>query len=45
MFGFGELVNPAREEGANMYPVAWALTAMDAATEARIREFGKKAVA
>jgi hypothetical protein len=44
-FGFGEDVNPAREEGAHMYPVAWTLTSLDAATEAKIRAFVKKAVA
>ena len=44
-FGFGENVNPARAEGAHMHPVAWTLTAMDAATEARIRELVAKAVA
>ena len=31
--GFGEVVNPAREEGAHMHPIAWTLTALDAATE------------
>lgn len=44
-FGFGEVVNPAREEGAHMHPVAWTLTGLDAATEARIRELVKKAAA
>jgi len=44
-FGFGEDVNPAREEGAHMHPVAWTLTSLDAATEARIRTLVKKAVA
>ncbi len=44
-FGFGEVVNPAREEGAHMHPVAWTLTSLDAATEARIRALIEKAVA
>lgn len=42
-FGFGEVVNPAREEGASMHPVAWTLSSLDEATEARIRELVKKA--
>lgn len=44
-FGFGEVVNPAREEGAHMHPVAWTLTSLDEATEERIRELVKKAAA
>ncbi|HEX6994978.1 MAG TPA: DUF1801 domain-containing protein [Gammaproteobacteria bacterium] len=44
-FGFSEVVNPAREEGAHMHPVAWTLTGLDAATEARVRELVKKTVA
>ena len=44
-FGFGEDVNPAREEGAHMHPVAWTITSPDAATEARIRALVEKAVA
>jgi hypothetical protein len=44
-FGFGEVVNPAREEGAQMHPVAWTLTSLDAAAEAKIRALIKKAVA
>lgn len=44
-FGFAEVVNPAYEEGAHMHPVAWTLTSLDAATEARIRALVKKAVA
>ncbi len=44
-FGFGESVNPTREEGAHMHPVAWTLTSLDAATEAKIRALVKKAVA
>lgn len=42
-FGFAEVVNPAREEGAEMHPVAWTLTSLGAATEARIRALVKKA--
>jgi len=42
-FGFGEVVNPAREEGASMHPVAWTLTALDAATEDRVRTLVRKA--
>jgi len=44
-FGFGEVVNPAREEGVSMHPVAWTLTALDATAEARIRALVQKAVA
>ena len=43
-FGFAEALNPAREEGAHMHPVVWTLTALDAATETRIRALLKKAV-
>jgi hypothetical protein len=42
-FGFGEAVNPSREEGASMHPVAWTLTSLDDATEAKIRALIKKA--
>lgn len=42
-FGFAEVVNPAREAGAHMHPVAWTITSLDAASEARIRELVKKA--
>jgi hypothetical protein len=44
-FGFGEVVNPAREEGACMHPVAWTLTSLDASAEARIRALVQKALA
>ncbi len=44
-FGFGEAVNPAREEGGHMHPVVWNITSLDAATEAKIGELIKKAVA
>lgn len=44
-FGFSEVVNPAREEGAHMHPVAWTLTSLDAATEARIRALVRQAAA
>lgn len=43
-FGFGEDVNPAREEGAHMHPVVWNITSLDSATEDKIRELIKKAV-
>ncbi|CAN7333371.1 DUF1801 domain-containing protein [Arthrobacter sp. LjRoot78] len=43
-FGFGEVVNPAREEGAHMHPIAWTITSLDAATEAKIRALVEKAV-
>ncbi len=36
-FGFGEVQNPAYQEGASMHPVAWTLTALDDPTEAKIR--------
>ena len=42
-FGFGEVVNPAREEGACMHPVAWNVTSLDAAAEAKIRALVEKA--
>lgn len=44
-FGFGEALNPAREEGANMHPVVWNITSLDAATEAEIGELIRKAIA
>ena len=42
-FGFSEVVNPAREEGANMHPVAWTLTSLDSSDEAKISALVKKA--
>ncbi|WEV79833.1 DUF1801 domain-containing protein [Janibacter cremeus] len=42
-FGFGEVVNPAHEEGAHMHPVAWTITSLDDATESRIRALVEKA--
>ncbi len=42
-FGFSEVVNPAQEDGAHMHPVAWTLTSLDEATEARIRDLVRKA--
>jgi len=42
-FGFGEVVNPAFEEGALMHPVAWTITALDEATEQEIRALVQKA--
>lgn len=44
-FGFGEALNPAREEGVHMHPAVWNITSLDAATEAKISELIKKAVA
>lgn len=44
-FGFGEAINPAREEDAHMHPVAWTVTSLDAATEAKIRALVEKAAA
>ncbi|MBM6620533.1 DUF1801 domain-containing protein [Micrococcaceae bacterium RIT802] len=44
-FGFGEVVNPTREEDAHMHPVAWTITSLDDATEDRIRALVKKAAA
>lgn len=43
-FGFAEVVNPARENGASMNPAAWTLTSLDDPTEAKIRALIKKAV-
>jgi hypothetical protein len=42
-FGFGEGDNPTREEDANMHPVAWTLTSLDAPTEAKIGALVHKA--
>lgn len=42
-FGFGEVKNPTVEEGAHMHPVAWTLTSLDDASEARISALVKKA--
>lgn len=44
-FGFGEVLNPAGEEGAHKHPVAWTITSLDAATEDRIRALVEKAAA
>ena len=43
-FGFGEVNNPAVEEGASMHPVAWTLSSLDQATEERIGTLVKRAV-
>ncbi|WP_334122757.1 DUF1801 domain-containing protein [Glutamicibacter sp.] len=43
VFGFGEVVNPAFEEGSLMHPVAWTITALDEATEQKIRALVQKA--
>lgn len=42
-FGFSEVVNPAREDGARMHPVAWTISSLDSATEETIRTLVKKA--
>ncbi len=42
-FGFAEIVNPSREEGTHMHPVAWTITSLDPATESRIRELVQRA--
>ena len=44
-FGFGEVVNPTRDDGASMHPVAWTLSSLDDASEAMIRALITKAVA
>jgi hypothetical protein len=44
VFGVGEGLNPAREDGAHMHPVAWTVTSLDAATEERVSALVKKAV-
>ena len=44
-FGFGEALNPARQEGAHMHPVVWNITSLDTVTEAKISELIKKAAA
>jgi len=42
-FGFGEPLNPTREEGEHLHPVAWTVSSLDDATEARIRALIVKA--
>lgn len=44
VFGVGEALNPAREDGATMHPVAWTVTSVDAATEERIGSLVRGAV-
>lgn len=44
-FGFGEVVNPTRDEDPHMHPVAWTITSLDDAAEDRIRTLVKKAAA
>ena len=44
-FGFAETVNPSQQEGATMHPVAWTLTSLDKATEAKLSALVKKAAA
>lgn len=45
VFGFGETINPAYQEGANMHPVVWSITALDAPTEQELARLIKAAVA
>lgn len=45
VFGIGERLNPAREDGATMHPVAWTVTDVDAGTEERIGTLVTNAVA
>lgn len=42
-FGFSEVLNPAHEAGAHMHPVAWTITALDAATEETISALVREA--
>ncbi|MDP5228205.1 MULTISPECIES: DUF1801 domain-containing protein [Arthrobacter] len=42
-FGFGESVNPAFQEGANLHPIVWNITALDADTEATLADLIRKA--
>jgi len=44
-FGFAEVMNPEQQAGASMHPVAWTLTSLDKATEAKIGALVKKAAA
>lgn len=44
VFGVAEALNPAQEEGGSMHPVAWTVTAVDAATEEKVRDLVSKAV-
>jgi hypothetical protein len=44
VFGVGEVLNPAREDGAHMHPVAWTVTSLDTATEEKISTLVKSAV-
>lgn len=43
VFGVGEALNPAWEDGATIHPVAWTVTSLDAATEDRIGALVAKA--
>lgn len=42
VFGFGEKINPAFREGANMHPVVWSITALDADAEETIAALVRK---
>lgn len=43
VFGVAEGLNPTREDGVNMHPVAWTVSSLDAATEAKIGALVKQA--
>lgn len=45
VFGFGEDLNPAYQDGSGMHPVVWNITALDADTEAIISQLVKKVAA
>ena len=42
-FGFAEVANPTLDEPGPLHPVAWTLTALDEATEAKLGALLKKA--
>lgn len=44
-FGFAEASNLTRDEASHMHPVAWTLTSLDTATEAKIGSLVRKAAA
>lgn len=43
VFGFGETNNPTVEDGSGMHPVAWTITSLSEADEARIGDLVAKA--
>lgn len=42
VFGFGESLNPAFQDGSTLHPVVWSITGLDAATEATLTDLIKK---